>query len=134
MSIHNTALLKLITSKSLQFSPQLPYKVQHSCTFFLDLSKYSLDDVKSDGNGSYKNLGTFKWNYRQLPDGEFTCTRSQHRDFIDSSKLDEHDFVLYKIYFSLASDREFKRVIMFAQNHNSQYVNGVCVVKYHYSC
>ena len=115
---------------SVQADKNLPNRVQKNCVLAINMEDCSLDDVKADGNGVYKNQGTFRWNY-SINNGQVEFIGSKYRKAIAQEYLKTN--VLIKTYFTHAQYPDFKREIFHVQNRNCKFVNNLCIVVYYFT-
>ena len=101
--------------------------MQKQC-FFIDKQDYDIKDITADGNGVFKDQGSFRWNYNMAYDQ----VRGKYRKKMESKHLEKDVFVVTKTYFVHKTYPDFHRILAYVSNYRFQYLNNLVVVGYYF--
>ena len=121
-------ILKLIRSEATSITAELPSKVCKNSVFFIDKQDYDIKDITADGNGVFKDQGSFRWNYNMAYDQ----VRGKYRKKMESKHLEKDVYVVTKTYFVHKTYPDFHRILAYVSNYRFQYLNNLVVVGYYF--
>lgn len=93
---------------------------------FFDMLRMTLDDIKKDGNGKYRDKGRFVYVFR---DGK----RMERQRLFDHKQSSKTEFMLVKHYYKHVDDDNFSREIVYVSNSGYEYVHNAVMVLYSFS-
>lgn len=110
----------------LPITKSMPSQVNENCLILLDMNGKELEDVEADGNGQYKNDGTYHWNF----DDHYKKLRPKYRGMVNAESLSKTTYVVTKKYFIHKTYHDFKRLICYVSNSRSLFCNNLVLIAY----
>ena len=103
-----------------------PSGVDYDAMFVVHCNDATLADIASDGDGVFKNAGTYYWLY----DKSGRCVRKKHRDGVQPTKP---GFMLVaKTYYRHQFTPSLKKTIVHVQDIYSRLLNNLAMVIYRF--
>lgn len=126
-----TNIVRAICSgRDIEISSKMPSKVQSTQAILVDMKHRTLGDLTADGNGKFKNDGTFRWNYIKESTDTYRCVRKKYRKAVPTNELASGTLVVVKTYFVHKENSNFRRMIAYVEDSRNDMVNNLALVGY----